>query len=254
MSILGSMLLTPRLGRLGVNILGGAAFIESCYRFPKVSSIHDRQLNDFAPFRFWVNDLVNSLNVKLTIIGEPAPQGNLLVSNHISWVDTVILNHAEPLSFISRHDVEEWPFIGTFTKRMASVYVDRSNKFQAYRSIPSIVDRLQEGRSVLVFPESTTSTGEALLPFYGMFLESAVRAKCMVQPVALKYTDKHGKTLREAAYAGDDSFGQTLMRLLKQPKVFARIEFLEPIDATKHSRKEILALSRKSIHQALYDR
>jgi 1-acyl-sn-glycerol-3-phosphate acyltransferase len=250
---MGSMLLAPRLGRLGVNLLGGAAFIETCYRLPSISAIDKKHLNDYGPFRLWVNDLVSSLNIKLEIIGEPVSQGNLFVSNHVSWADTVILNHAEPLSFISRHDVEEWPFIGTFTQRMASVYVDRTNKFQAYRSIPSIVEKLKDGRSVLVFPESTTSTGDALLPFYGMFLESAVRAECYVQPVALKYTDKHGRTLREAAYAGEDSFGETLVRLLKQPKVYARLEFLEPIDARVHCRKKILQLSQTKIHQALYD-
>lgn len=252
MSVLGSILLGPRLGRLGVNLLGGATLIESCYRFPNLSAIHDRQLNDLAPFRHWVQDLVTSLNIRLDVIGDPIDQGNLFVSNHVSWADTVVLNHAAPMSFISRHDVEEWPLIGTFTQRMGSFYVDRDNKFHAYRSLPNIVDRLKEGRSVLVFPESTTSTGETLLPFYGMFLESAVRAQCYVQPVALKYMDKNGRLLREAAYAGDDSFGETLMRLLKQSKVHAQLEFLEPIDARAHDRKQILELSRARIHRALY--
>jgi len=241
----------PRVGRLGMNILGGATFIESCYRFPRFSKIERKELNDFRPFRFWVKDLVSSLNVDLTISGTPVKQGNLFLANHVSWVDTVILNHAEPFAFVSRHDVEDWPAIGTFTKRMGSVYVDRSNKFQAYRSIPALEEKLNSGRSVLVFPESTTSDGTGLLPFYGMFVEAAVRVGCLVQPVALRYTDKEGNVMREAAYAGDDSFGETLVRILKQRKVYAHVEFLEPIDASKYDRKQLLQMSREQIERAL---
>jgi 1-acyl-sn-glycerol-3-phosphate acyltransferase len=248
---MSSLLLPPRAGRLGLNILGGATLIESVHRLPRLSKIDDRELNDYRSFRFWVKDLVKSLNVRLEVKGEPVEQGNLCVANHVSWVDTVILNNAVPLAFVSRHDVEEWPFIGTFTKRMGSVYVDRSNKFQAYRSIPVLEEKLSQGRSVIVFPESTTTDGRSLLPFYGMFIESAVRVGCYVQPIALKYTDGKGQLLREAAYVGDDSFGETLSRILKQPKVFAHIEFLEPIDARKYNRKEIARMSRERITQAL---
>ncbi|KZY62518.1 hypothetical protein A3742_04025 [Oleiphilus sp. HI0071] len=248
---LSSFLLPPRAGRLGLNILGGAALIESVHQMPNLSKIYERELNDYRSFRFWVRDLVKSLNVKLEVSGSPVEQGNLCVANHVSWVDTVILNNAVPLAFVSRHDVEEWPFVGTFTRRMGSIYVDRSNKFQAYRSIPALEQRLSQGRSVIVFPESTTTDGTELLPFYGMFIESAVRVGCYVQPIALKYTDAKGYLLREAAYAGDDSFGETLARILKQPKVYAHVSFLDPIDARKHDRKSIAAMSRERIKLAL---
>lgn len=246
-----SIRIPPRVGRLGLNILGGAGVIESIYRFPSLSGIEFKELNDFGSFRFWVRDLVRSLNVELIVKGQPIDQGNLFVSNHVSWVDTVILNHAEPLAFVSRHDVAEWPFVGGFTQRMGSVYVDRSNKFQAYRCIPKLEDRLRSGRSVVVFPESTTSDGSELLPFYGMFLESAVRVGCFVQPIALRYFDKDGNTLRAAAYAGDDSFGETLFRIFRQPKVYASIEFLAPFDARNMTRKELCEKSRLAIANSL---
>ncbi|KZZ62960.1 MAG: 1-acyl-sn-glycerol-3-phosphate acyltransferase [Oleiphilaceae bacterium] len=249
--MMSKLLVPPRCARLGLNILGGATVIESIHRFPRASKIEDKELNDYAPFRYWVKDLVRSLNVELEVKGTPLAQGSLFLANHVSWVDTVILNHAEPLAFVSRHDVEDWPFIGTFTRRMGSVYVDRSNKFQAYRSIPKLEDKLRSGRSVIVFPESTTSDGSHLLPFYGMFVESAVRVGCQVQPIALRYFDKSGNTMREAAYAGDDSFGETLVRILSQKKVYASIEFLEPIDALNVDRKEVLRISRDRIARAL---
>lgn len=239
-----------RYGRLGANLLGGGALISAIHRFPSLSGIRDLHLNDYPAFRFWVEDLVRSLNTRLFVQGEPV-QHALFASNHISWLDTVILNHAKPVSFLARHDLVEWPLIGTFTRRMHSVYVDRTNKFTAYRSLNNIVDRLNEGRSVVFFPESTTSNGSALLHFHPMFFEAAVRTGVPVQPVAIRYKDNLGNYTADPAFIDDDSFVDTMSRLIAQKKVRAELVFLEPVDAKGMNRKELCWETRKRIGQAL---
>lgn len=240
-----------RYGRLGVNLLAGSAFIQGCHSFPSLSGIGERHLNDYRPFNYWVKDLVRSMNTELEITGESILDHALFVSNHISWLDTIVLNHAKFLSFIARHDLVEWPGIGTFTQRMHSVYVDRSNKFQAYRSLPALVDRLNEGRSIMVFPESTTSDGAQLLHFYPMFYEAAVRTGLPVQPVALSYHDAAGKHIAAPAFIDDDSFVDTLDRIFKEDRVYARLNFLKPLDSRDYGRKELAWLSRQEIGRAL---
>jgi 1-acyl-sn-glycerol-3-phosphate acyltransferase len=247
MSLVRNAIKPFKYGRFALNILGGSAFIESCYAAPKISGIHGKHLNDYPPFRFWVKDLLHSMNVTLETKGVMMEENGLFISNHVSWADTVVLNRARPLSFIARHDLEEWPAIGTFTRRMHSVYIDRSNKFQAYRCIPRIEERLQEGRSVVVFPESTTTNGTRLLPFYGMFYEAAVRQGSRVQPVALRYEDECGELYTGASFVGEDSFLQTLDRLLSIKKVYAKLSFLEPLDASKLNRKELCVRTKQMI-------
>lgn len=239
--------LTLRGARLGLNLVAGGLFIEACHRFPSLSGIESRHLNDYAAFNYWVKDLVTSMNTRLSIKGAPIMEHGLFVSNHISWLDTIILNHAKPLSFIARHDLVEWPFIGTFTQRMASVYINRSNKFHAYRSLPRIEERLNEGRSVSVFPESTTSDGRSVLPFYPMFYEAAVRCGLPVQPVAIRYFDASGKPSVDPAFIGEDSFAETLERIFLMDKVYAELTFLEPLDSRIHDRKALCRLSRERI-------
>lgn len=241
-----------RFGRLGGNLLAGSAFISSCYRFPSISKIEECHLGDYSLFARWVEDLAFSMNTQLHVTGKPLKEPGFYVSNHISWLDTILLSHIQPISFIARHDLEHWTLLGTFTKRMQSVYIDRSNKFQAYRSIPALESRLREGRSVHVFPESTTTDGSQVLPFYPMFYEAAVRTGSMVQAVAIKYTDAFGKYLIEPAFINDDSFLDTLERILKVEKVHAHYHFLPPISATEYNRKELCQLTKMQIETYLF--
>lgn len=236
-----------RFARLGGNLVAGSAFISSCYRFPKISKIDQHHLADYRLFARWVEDLIYSMNTRLTVTGEIMQESGFFVSNHISWLDTILLSHIQPISFIARHDLEHWPLLGTFTKRMQSVYIDRSNKFQAYRSIPALEERLKQGRSVHVFPESTTSDGTSVLPFYPMFYEAAVRTGKKVQAVAIQYKDEYGLPLTEAAYINNDSFLDTLERILKVKKVYAHCHFFEPLDATNLDRKELCRRTRDQI-------
>jgi len=240
-----------RYSRLGMNLLAGSAFIQSCFQFPSVSKINYKYLNEYKLFSLWVTDLNRSMNVKVHVTGEIMPKQGMFVSNHISWLDTIVLSGIKPLSFIARHDLERWPFLGTFTSRMQSVFINRDNKFHAYRSIPAIEKKLNEGRSVHVFPEGTTSVGETVLPFYPMFYEAAVRCRRPVQPIVIKYTDAAGNLLPEPAYIDDDTFVDTLGRMFLVDCIYAHVQFLPVLDSEKLGRKELSQRSRELIFQAL---
>ena len=240
-----------RYSRLGGNLLAGSAFISSCYRFPGISKIDQHYLGDYRLFARWVEDLTHSMNTDLLVSGSPMQTPGLFVSNHISWLDTIILSHIQPISFIARHDLEHWPLLGTFTKRMQSVYIDRRNKFHAYRSLPAIQERLMQGRSVHVFPEATTSDGSAVLPFYPMFYEAAVRCEKPVQALAIRYLDEHGQWLPDPAFIGEDSFLDTLARILRVKRVYAHCHFFEPFEARQLGRKELCQQTKAQIENFL---
>jgi 1-acyl-sn-glycerol-3-phosphate acyltransferase len=235
-----------RFSRLGVNLLSGSAFIGACYRFPSISKIAENELNDYRLFTYWVKDLVHSMNSSVIVDGKPMDESGLFVSNHISWLDTIVFNHIRPSGFIARHDLEHWPLLGTFTKRMGSIYIDRTNKFQAYRCIPRIEERLEQGGSVHLFPESTTSVGSHVLPFFPMFYEAAVRVGRPVQPVALRYTDEHGEPISEPAFIDDDSFMDTLERMMRIKRIYANVSYCSPLDSGL-GRKELAKISREVI-------
>ena len=55
----------------------------------------------------------------------------LLVSNHVSWLDIVILSAVAPVSFIAKRDVSGWPFFGTLAHLQRTVFVDRNRRHTA---------------------------------------------------------------------------------------------------------------------------
>lgn len=242
---------TQRFSRLALNLLGGSVIVKSCFVAPRLSRINERTLNDIQIFRKWVDDLAYSLNIELHVHGEMMQEHGMFVSNHISWIDTVLMNKLKQVSFVARHDLEHWPALGTFTQRMQTVYIDRSNKRQAYRSIPKLEQKLMAGRSVHFFPESTTSNGLSVRHFYPMFFEAAVRTQRPVQPVLLRYTDKDNRPLVEAAFIDDDTFLDTLSRVLLVDKVHAHYHFLPVLDPRTMDRKELARRSRHSIESCL---
>ena len=90
-----------RYARLGLNLAVGGLFIEACYRFPAISKINDKYLNDYKFFSLWVKDLNYSMNVEVEVTGKIMPEHGLFVSNHISWLDTIVLSGIKPISFIA---------------------------------------------------------------------------------------------------------------------------------------------------------
>lgn len=191
------------------------------------------------------------LNIKVTINGVPTNKPSLWICNHISWLDVLLLAGNNTVDFIAKSEVGDWPIIGKVVKKAGTLLIDRDNKFQAYRSLPQLQDRIQSGTPVLVFPEGTTTTGDTTLPFKPMFYQAAIREKLTVQPISLRYFDHKGQISEAVPFIGEDDFSISLKRILEQPSIIAEINFLPAIPATEYHRKELANLNRQDINRLM---
>ena len=189
-----------------------------------------------------------ALNVKLIIKGTPTSQPSLWVGNHISWLDILLLGGNNTVDFIAKTEVGDWPVIGSIVKKAGTVLINRENKFQAYRALPQLQERIRSGTPLMVFPEGTTTDGRATLPFKPMFYQAAIREKIMIQPISLQYFNANGDVTDSVAFIGDDEFSTSLKRILKQPKIIAEIHFLPAVPAHHYHRKQLAELSRHAIN------
>lgn len=193
--------------------------------------------------------LVHKLDVQLRINGHPMDTPGLFVCNHISWLDAVILAGIQELSFIAKNEVRQWPLVGSIGEDLETVFINRLNKFSVYRDLPKLVERIEQRKSVLFFPEGTTSVGHGTQPFFPMLFQIAVRTGCPVQPIALRYTDPQGNVLPDIAFVDDDTLIDSLLRLLQQERVVAHITYLPSIAGS--CRKHLAATSKRMIDQQL---
>ncbi len=188
-----------------------------------------------------------ALNIQLIITGTPTSEPALWVCNHISWLDILLLAGNNCVDFVAKSEVADWPIIGGVIRRTGTLFIDRDNKFKAYRALPELQQRLESGTSVLIFPEGTTSSGESCLPFKPMFYQAAIRSNMLIQPVSLSYEHLDGSPCPEVAFIGDDEFSVSFKQILKKQQIIAHITYLPAMKAEQWHRKEMANLNQQHI-------
>lgn len=202
-------------------------------------------------FRDWIRAFAEKVRVTIEVCGEAPAEGALVVGNHISWLDTIILSQVQHYAFVAKAEVEQWPLVGKFSRQMKTVFIDRHNKFAVYRTLPLLESILRSRRSVFVFPEGTTSTAEMPLPFHPMLFEVAVRTGAPVQPVSIEYLGANNSRIACVGYVDDDSVFDTLHRMLDQPIIRARLSFAPSLSSRRLDRKQLAVKSRQWIIELL---
>lgn len=132
------------------------------------------------------------LGVRLNIVGTVPLEGPVLIaSNHVSWLDIVILSAVAPVSFVAKKEVNGWPFIGSLARLQRTVFVHRDRRHATGNSRDEMRDRLKAGDILVLFPEGTSSDGHEVLPFKSSFFGAAEYDGVLVQPVSIAYSGHH---------------------------------------------------------------
>lgn len=176
----------------------------------------------------------------------PTQRGFFVVSNHISYLDIVVLAATLPAAFLSKHEVRGWPLLGWLATLAGTVYVDRAAKRSALGALEDIEERLSHGVNVIVFPEGTTSDGCQVLPFKSTFFDLPARLMIPVLPVAVRYLSVDGdllsaQTCSPVAWCGDAPLGPSVWRVLGMQRIEVRVTGSLPIVAESGSDRKALA-------------
>ncbi len=192
-----------------------------------------------AKVQAWALEMLTVLGVRLELRGRPPLHGPvLLVANHISWLDILVMHAARHCRFVSKADVRGWPLIGTLASAAGTLYIERQSRRDAMRVVHRMAESLRQGDVVAVFPEGTTSDGLALLPFHANLLQAAISTGAPVQPVGLSFVDTRTRTTTLApCYVGDDSLAASIWRTLAAPSITAVVRYGEAQTAQRRDRR-----------------
>jgi 1-acyl-sn-glycerol-3-phosphate acyltransferase len=159
-------------------------------------------------------------------IGGPRPVGPaLLVSNHLSYLDPIVIAAAVDCVPISKADLAGWPVLGTAARRCGVIFVERSSAHSRLSVMREAEQVLRDGSMVLNFPEGTTTDGSTLLEYRKGLFGVALELGLPVVPLALTYQP------RELAWIGDDTFVPHYLRLTAMRAAYATLTFGEPLAA-----------------------
>ena len=106
------------------------------------------------------------IGIRVRQIGQRSPDFPLLIlANHASWLDIVVITALTPAVFIAKREVATWPLFGQLAKLQRSVFIDRERRHKTGAATQEIAERLLGGDAVVLFAEGTSGDGNRTLPF-----------------------------------------------------------------------------------------
>ena len=206
-----------------------------------------------AYIQWWATKTLRTMGIALRVEGTPRAGGTLMVLNHVSWLDIMAVHAVCPRArFVSKADVRQWPLVSRLVDAAGTLYLERERKRDALRVVHLMASALTAGEMVAVFPEGTTSDGRALLPFHANLLQAAIATGTPVQPVALRFSDRHDAVMSRAIeFVGETTLLQSLWRVAGGDDVTVHVQLLPAVASVGAERRALSESLRARIGVAL---
>lgn len=157
----------------------------------------------------------------------PRPTSGLLVCNHLSYLDILVLASLSPCVFVAKSEVKRWPVFGWFARLAGTIFVQRTQRTQAAQAAREIEAALRTGTLVVLFPEGTSSGGETVLPFKSSLLEPAISPAYGLAAGCIAYELDDGDVREEVCYWKDMTLVPHLVNLFSKRAVKASVCFTQ---------------------------
>ncbi|MDD3020533.1 MAG: lysophospholipid acyltransferase family protein [Alphaproteobacteria bacterium] len=210
--------------------------------------------------RFWHKGVCKIIGLKTEICGVPVHGTQLIfISNHLSYLDIPVIGSYLLASFIAKEDVAHWPVIGFLSKVQQTAFISRTSA-HARKVANALYSMLKQGKSLILFPEGTSSAGTGVLPFKSSLFSLSMpkdMAPIPIQPFILELVSVNGLPPTSQnrdiyAWYGDMDFGPHIWEFLKNKGATVRLTFLPVIfPENGHDRKTLCQIVQHKIEAGL---
>lgn len=179
--------------------------------------------------RTWARGMARILGMRRRVLGLPPRAPFFLASNHLTYLDIILLYTEVPGVFIAKQEMRHWPVLGPLANLFGTLWVNRTVRRDAVRVLDLIDEAIARGDGVILFAEGTTSSGEALLPMRPALFDWAAREQYPVHHVAISYRTPTGApSARDAiCWWGEVPFRRHLRSVLRLPGFEGSLSFGE---------------------------
>ena len=201
----------------------------------------------------WARRVLAILQVDVQCSGSaPSLAAGLVVANHVSWLEILVIQSLAPGIFVAKDEVRRWPLFGRVAQGCATIFVRRSSSRSARAMVDSSVAAFQQGYSVVAFPEGTSTDGSDLGVFHANIFEAAIRSETPVQPLTLRYLDaRTGLPSQAALFIGETTLLASLKAVMATSSLTTQVHIGARIDPCGHSRKSLANCLHQSIRGQL---
>jgi 1-acyl-sn-glycerol-3-phosphate acyltransferase len=171
--------------------------------------------------------ILKVLDIGSQVEGQP-PTCGLVVSNHLSYLDIIIISATMPCFFVAKTEIDGWPFFGRAARSGGTIFLDRSSLASAMTVAEQMTERLQLPIPILLFPEGTSTDGAQVLRFHSRLIDPATTAGAPITAAAIRYVIEGDVEERELCWYGDEEFMTHMWKVLSVKGFSAQLRFGEP--------------------------
>ena len=208
---------------------------------------------------FYSRAFLHVLQIKVNLIGDfekihKEETNYLIVSNHLSYIDILILASQIPASFVTSTDIKNTPFLGQIVTLAGCLFVNRQDKSNIKNEIKELREALYYGLNVVVFPEATSTNGNEVIRFRHPLFEASVATGRPILPLTLNYSSisqtpitKENRDL--ICWYGDMGFFSHFLKLLDQSEVVVDLNLNDSFLPSMLNSMEAALKSHKLVSQ-----
>ncbi|UBU09023.1 lysophospholipid acyltransferase family protein [Nonomuraea gerenzanensis] len=180
--------------------------------------------------RLWARLMLRALGLRLEVRGaiEADGAGALVVANHVSWLDPLVIAATVPSRPLAKREVAGWPVVRTLVAGAGALFIDRERLMALPSAVAAVADALSAGDTVVAFPEGTTWCGRGMGGFRPAVFQAAIDAGAVVRPATLRYREGPLPSTR-ACFVGDDSLLASLLRVTATRDLVVEVTLLAPV-------------------------
>ena len=193
----------------------------------------------------WCLRTGRALGITVRVTGDPARTG-IVASNHLSYLDILVLATVSPQVFLAKSEVRRWPMFGKYAEWAGTQFIDRTRRSDVARQNEEFRHIVENDAVQTLFLEGTSSGGASVLPFKSSLLEPVVANRWPVTPAAIVYTCDGGVPSEDVCWWRDMPFTPHAMRLLLLDSITAHVAFGTPV-APGDDRKALAAVLHREV-------
>lgn len=246
---MGYMRLLYRLPLLLLFILVGTPAMVLChYRPLRDIGVGERRLVDVMEI-WWARSVCRLFGLRVRQHGTFPDGANLVVANHISWLDITLMHSVGTMGFVSKAEIQDWPVIGYLARIGRTVFHRRGCHNSSSGVAAVIAERLEAGGNVAIFAEGGILPGPGVKRFHARMFAGAIDSGTPVQPLMLRYL-RDGRHDHGMTFQPGEHFVGNFFRLLRQGPRVAEVALLERLDSRGKKRRQLAAEAEEAVRLA----
>ena len=209
----------------------------------------------FTIMMFWMRCLALILGVEIDIRGKPDTSADLFVSNHVTYLDIIIINKLLPVNFIAKDEIASWPIIGRLASRTGTLFIKRGHNTESTKMINEMEKRFRLKNKIFFFPEGKIGNGKRIKKFHYKLFKSIENKKLYIQPIAIRYPRDYPKNNNYSEIVSAKSEkGEMLslyLKFLTRRKSHVILVFLDKVSTRDYQNEAITNVLAERINHAL---